>query len=194
MITEDLYQKAIVAIEKVHSTDLIRESYNGIDYPSEVLYSNRMLAMLDTIYPNSTLILKIAIQCQHLKRWGIPRADYPFDKRGYHQWRRMVMEYQIQQTMEILTEINMESSDIHLIVDALKNQGDKTNENAQIILDTACLVFLKWYLQPFAAKHEQSKVSDILKKTMRKMSEQGISHTKTIDLSPSVLRILTSVN
>jgi len=181
MITEEIYKQAREGIGKMHSEDLTFELENGESYPAEVLYSARMLAMLEIVNPQSTYLLKLAAQCQHLKRWGVPRANYPFDRRGYHQWRRVVMEYQLQQTNEILTEVGMESESILIITEALRNQGNKEDVNAQIILDTACLVFLKWYLQPFAAKHEQTKVADILKKTLRKMSDKALVLLKFLE-------------
>ena len=39
--------------------------------------------------------------------------------------------------------------------------------------DTACLVFLEFEFAPFAPKHPDDKVIDILKKTWAKMSARG---------------------
>src|SRR5271169_5763121 len=39
--------------------------------------------------------------------------------------------------------------------------------------DVACLVFLRYYAENFAAKHAREKVFDILLKTQRKMSPRG---------------------
>jgi hypothetical protein len=194
MIAEELYYRACAAIESAHSDDAASVIEDGKTFPAEVLYGRRMLSMLEMVQPVSSYMLKIAAQCQHLKRWGVPRADYPYDRRGYHQWRRVVMEYQLQQTAEILTKVGVEKQDILEINDALRNQGNKDHINGQTIMDTACLVFLKWHLEPFAAKHEQSKVSDILKKTMRKMSNHGVSLVKSLELPEKAREILEQVN
>jgi hypothetical protein len=61
--------------------------------------------------------------------------------------------------------------------------------------DVICLVFIEHYLHAFAALHEDEKVIDILKKTIRKMSPQGLEEALKISLTekvkPLVLRALT---
>ena len=46
-----------------------------------------------------------------------------------------------------------------------------------------CLVFLAFYFAKFAAKHTEEKVIDILRKTWRKMSEQGQAAALELPLS-----------
>src|SRR5689334_10210096 len=125
MITDEQYKKASEKIDIAHSGDVVQIVENGIEYPSELLYSKRMLQILELLRPDSSNVLKVAVQCQHLKRWGIPRADFPFDRRGYHEWRRVVMNYQLNLTQEILSDVGMDEADVHKVMDVLKNQGDK---------------------------------------------------------------------
>jgi hypothetical protein len=191
MIDDDLYKVALVEIEKAHAQDPSAEEVNGVAVPAELVYSQRMLSVLDMVSPGSSNDMKLAVQCQHLKRWNIPRANHPFTRRGYHQWRREVMVYQLEQTKMILISVGVSDADISWIVNALQNQGDTSVPESQIIMDTACLVFLKWYMEPFSAKHEHEKVADILKKTMRKMSEAGISLIAKLDLPASAQLILS---
>jgi hypothetical protein len=190
MLDDNLYHKATLELEKVHGMDTTREIYNGNQYPSESLYSHRMLQMLEKVNAEASNILKLAAQCQHLKRWNIPRGEYPYNRRGYHEWRRVVMEYQLKEMEEILSKVGISNEDILLVTDALRNQGDKSNSNAQIITDTACLVFIKWYMEPFATKHQSEKVTDIMKKTMRKMSETGLQLISRLNLPTTASQIL----
>jgi hypothetical protein len=53
----------------------------------------------------------------------------------------------------------------------LKN-GLKTNPDSQTMEETLCLSFLEHELAEFAAKQEDEKVVDIVRKTWRKMSER----------------------
>ncbi len=55
----------------------------------------------------------------------------------------------------------------------LRKEGLKRDADVQALENVICFVFLKWYFAPFAAKHEDSKVLDIVQKTARKMSEEG---------------------
>ena len=193
MITEEQYIKASRAIERIHETDPNLLTENAASIAAEKLYSRRMLSVLDLVQTNSPYSLKIAAQCQHLKRWGVPRSEYPYDRRGYHLWRRAVMEYQVELTRQVLNESEIEESEIVVILDALKDQGNKSNINATIIMDTACLVFLKWHLVPFSAKHESVKVIDILRKTMKKMSEKGLQKLNAMEFDEQVKELLNMI-
>ncbi len=190
MITDEQYKIASGKIDNAHSGDISSVTENGIELPCELLYSMRMVQVLELFNPGSTYVLKLAVQCQHLQRWGIPRADFPFDRRGYHEWRRVVMDYQLNITSLILTETGINEADILLVSDTLKNQGNKSHIEAQIIMDIACLVFLKWYMEPFASKHQNEKVMDIMKKTIRKMSQEAVTIIPKLDLPESAQLIL----
>ena len=50
----------------------------------------------------------------------------------------------------------------------------RSDAEAQTLEDVACLVFLRYYAENFAAKHPREKVFDILLKTQRKMSPRGL--------------------
>jgi hypothetical protein len=190
MITDELYKKATAEIEKIHASDVTMEMENEKSYPAEVLYCKRILNILDLVDTQGSYAMKLAVQCQHLQRWGVPRSEFTYDRRGYHQWRRKVMEHQLQLTQTVLSRAGVDEADIHWIMKTIEKQGDKSNPEAQIITDTACLVFLKWYMEPFAVKHEHEKVIDIIKKTLRKMSEAGVKLVSKLDLPESSLKVL----
>src|SRR5512145_35562 len=145
MITDEQYLKATAEIDKAHALDSSEQNQNGEHLPAELLYSRRMIELLNMVNPDSTAALRLAAQCQHFRRWEVPRGDYPYDRRGYHQWRRAVMDYQLEKTKELLLQVGIENDDIQQIVTTLFEQGNKMNPDAQIIMDVACLVFLKWY-------------------------------------------------
>ena len=56
--------------------------------------------------------------------------------------------------------------------------------------DVVCLVFLQYYFEDFAAKHEDEKVIDIVKKTWAKMSAEGHEAALRLPLSPESLRLI----
>ena len=55
----------------------------------------------------------------------------------------------------------------------LKKKNLRKDPECQQLEDIICLVFLDFYFEPFAAKHEDEKVIDILQKTWRKMTTNG---------------------
>lgn len=190
MISEEQYLKAIRKIDDIHNEDPDFETIDGKELKAELLYSNRMLTILEKVAPDSSFELKLAAKCQHISRWSIPRATLPMDKKGYYQWRAAVMEHQLKVTTSVLHDSGVDNDSIAIIVDALKNKADKTNVNASIIEDTACLTFIKWYLVTFAGQFDAEKAKGILAKTAKKMSGRGIGLISQIELDSTVLDIL----
>ena len=190
MIDSKLYLSIVFGIDSIHASDIAKETFNNHEYPSELLYSKRMMQILELISPSASNQIRIAAQCQHIKRWNVERSLFPMDRKGYHQWRQAVMSYQLEQTKEILLKHKVHEGDIDEIIETLSNQGNKSYPNSQLIEDTACLVFLKWYLEPFAQKHETDKVIDILRKTHRKISETGLEAISKLELSDNVKLLL----
>ena len=190
MITETQYINAVNRINAIHNEDISSETTEGKEVKAELLYSERMLSVLKLVAPDSSHELKLAALCQHMSRWSIPRATFPMDKKGYYQWRAAIMDHQLEVTTRALAESGIDEQSIAVVKDALKNKADKSNENASIIEDTACLVFIKWYLEPFASQFDTTKAADILRKTAKKMSERGLGLISQLNLTSSVSEIL----
>jgi hypothetical protein len=59
----------------------------------------------------------------------------------------------------------------------------------QLLEDIACLVFLEYYFPNFAPKYEEDKLIDIVRKTWKKMSDQG--HAAALEIAlPDELKAL----
>jgi hypothetical protein len=193
MITEDLYKKACLAIDEVHAKDANIELVDGVEMAAELIYSQRMLKVLTEFLVDADYKISLAAQCQHFERWAVARSLYPMDKKGYFQWRKAIMEYQLKRTSEVLASCGIALNDIEGIRDVLQNRGKKDHVQGQVIEDVACIVFVEWYLAAFAAKHEQDKVIGIVKKTVKKISEEGMKAISTRPLSGTVQEILKHI-
>ena len=79
--------QAIARIDQANAEDPNQVSINGKNYPAELIYSERMIAWLERIEPDASDALRLAVRCQHLRRWIIPRSQYPMTRPGYFQWR-----------------------------------------------------------------------------------------------------------
>lgn len=193
-ILEKQYNEAVELINSVHNQDPNSETVDGVEIKAELLYSQRMLSILKKVQPNASLELQLAAQCQHISRWSIPRATFPTGKKGYYEWRTAIMKHQLSVTTSVLKQAGINEHSIEIIVDALKNKADKSNINASIIEDTACLAFIKWYLVSFAGQFDPEKAKVILQKTAGKMSERGLKLISEIELSKDVLNVLSLLN
>ena len=62
----------------------------------------------------------------------------------------------------------------------------KQDAESQALEDVACIVFMKHYIDEFAAKHDDDKLIQILRKTWVKMSSHGHQAALGLPLSPRV--------
>ncbi|APY12638.1 hypothetical protein BWZ22_16035 [Seonamhaeicola sp. S2-3] len=175
------FETAIALIDKKNAQDVNTYQVAGIDYPKELLYSQRMTRKLLQFEPNASKALQIAARAQHVCRWQIPRDDYPMDRVGYLEWRETLKKMHAEITADILKQVGYDDQYIERITQLITKKLIKKNEESQILEDTVCLVFLDYYFEEFAAKHEDEKVIDILQKTWKKMSDKG--HKAALQLS-----------
>ena len=56
-------------IDAANRADPNTETVGGVEYPKELLYSQRMSAWLERLRPDASEVLRIAARAQHLERW-----------------------------------------------------------------------------------------------------------------------------
>ena len=167
------FEITLALIDKENSEDINTYQVSGLDYPKELLYSQRMTRKLLQFYPNASKALQIAARAQHICRWKIPRDAYAMDRVGYLKWRETLKKMHAELTSEILEQVGYDQQFKDRVSFLINNKHIKKNEESQILEDTICLVFLDYYFEAFTAKHDDEKVIDILKKTWVKMSKDG---------------------
>lgn len=151
------------------------DEYNAKDpNGKELLYSQRMSDRLEQFRPNSPEHIKLAVRCQHIGRWTIPRNTFPEGKKGYIEWRNKLKSFHADTAGGILKECGYDEDTIHKVKDLLLKKDLRSNPETQLLEDVVCIVFVEFYLDEFAAKHEDEKVIDILAKTLKKMSAEAI--------------------
>tara|TARA_B110000211_G_scaffold65002_1_gene74818 strand:+ start:84 stop:668 length:585 start_codon:yes stop_codon:yes gene_type:complete len=167
------FEIAIALIDKKNAEDENTYQVAGLEYPKELLYSQRMTRKLLRFDSNASKALQIAARAQHICRWKIQRNEYPMDKVGYFKWRETLKKLHADITGEILQQVDYDEQFVARVQKIILKKLIKKNEESQTLEDTICLVFLDYYFDEFAAKHTDEKVIDILKKTWIKMSEKG---------------------
>ncbi|WP_346883268.1 DUF4202 domain-containing protein [uncultured Algibacter sp.] len=167
------FETAIALIDKKNAEDVNTYQVSGIDYPKELLYSQRMSRKLLQFNSNASKALQIAARAQHIARWEIARNSYPMDRVGYLKWRETLKKMHANLTAEILEVVGYDTQFINRVTSIILKKLIKKNEESQTLEDTICLVFLDYYFEEFAAKHDDEKIIDILKKTWVKMSAKG---------------------
>ena len=158
------FSDAIARIDAVHAEDPDRK---------ELIYAKRMSAWLERLAPQASEALRLAVRCQHLRRWAIARSDYPEGKVGYLRWRKEESLAHAALAGELLAQAGYDAGDVKRVQSLVKKEAIKHDAEAQTLEDVTCLVFLEYELAAFAAKHPEAKVVEILRKTWPKMSARG---------------------
>ena len=184
------FEDALRLIDEANSEDPNNESFEGEEYPKELLYSMRMTNWLDTIEPQASEALRLAVRSQHIRRWEISRSEYPLGRKGYHQWRTCLYEYHGEKAAEILEKVGYDVETIARVRMLLKKKGLKTDTETQTLEDVACLVFLESYFWDFSRLHDEEKIIGILRKTWAKMSARGQEAARELSLNAGAQDLL----
>src|SRR5665213_1120036 len=175
------FDHALALIDAANGRDPNRANFEGREYPAELIYSMRMSEWLDRLEPTASEALRLAVRCQHLRRWEVPRSQFPMTRPGYLHWRTKLSAFHAESAAGILREAGYDESAIARVKSLIRKERLKTDAEAQTLEDVACLVFLENDYVDFARQHEAEKVIDIVRKTWRKMSDRG--HAAALELA-----------
>lgn len=184
------FESTIALIDKKNSEDIYTISFNGKEYPKELLYSERMTKKLLEFNPEASEALQIATRAQHICRWKIARNEYSMDKVGYLKWRETLKKMHADIATDILIEVGYDSKFIDRVSFLINKKLIKKDKESQTIEDVICLVFLEYYFEEFAIKHAEDKVIDILQKTWIKMSTEGHAEALKLKFSNKSLSLV----
>lgn len=190
-MTNPRLTQVMATIDAANLLDPNRELVDGQQLAKEWIYAQRMSQHLNSFYPHASELLQIACRAQHICRWKIPRSDYPMDKAGYKKWRTELAKFHGELTGELMQAQGYTEQDIERVKDLLLKRGLKRDEEVQVLEDVVCLVFIEFYLEDFASKHDEDKLLDIIRKTWNKMSDRGHQAALTLPLSSNMLHLVT---
>ncbi len=180
------FREAVARFDRANAEDPNVETADCASHPKELLYAQRMSDALERFAPEASEIVRLAVRCQHIRRWTVPRDSYPEGRDGYRRWRTDLGRFHAETAGEILRGIGYDDDTVERIQALLRKERLKADSEVQLLEDVACLVFLSHYLVRFAARHDDEKVVGILRKTWRKMSDQGRAAALDLDLAPEL--------
>jgi len=190
---EKILKQALERFDAANAEDPNRELVDGKEVPSALIYGHRMSRTLDWFNPEATDELKLAVRAQHLKRWAIPRSDFPEGIKGYNQWRKAMATYHAEEAGSILRSVGLSDEAVERVQVLVRKEGRTRDADAQQVEDVACLVFLEYYFEPFVDKfnYDDAKLIDIVQKTWRKMSDQAHQAATKLNLPEREAGIVT---
>jgi hypothetical protein len=190
MIDTQRLENTLAAFDAANLQDPNTEIVAGKTVAKEWIYGQRMSAQLTKFRADASEVLQLAARSQHICRWKIPRTDYPMDRTGYKKWRLDLAQMHGDIAGEIMASQGYDEPIISRVKDLLLKRSLKRDDEVQALEDVICLVFIEFYLEEFATKHEEAKLIDIIRKTWNKMSPNGHAAALKLPLNDSMLALV----
>ena len=184
------FDVAVSKFDEYNRVDPNRELAEGEMVAKELVYARRMSERLQAFEPQAPEEVRLAARCQHIGRWQIPRITFPADRKGYLMWRNKLKDHHAVIASKILTESGYNQDMIDKVRFLLLKKELHHNKDTQLLEDVVCLVFIEHYLSDFAEKHDDDKIIDILRKTMKKMTPRGLSGVSDLPVTPKIKSLL----
>jgi hypothetical protein len=150
------------------------DEYNAQD-PSarERDYSERLTGWVQKLQPNPSESLQIAARGQHIGRWTIPRSTYPMTRGGYLRWREDLKKFHANTVADLMEKAGYAPAERDRVSQIILKKNIQGDPDTQTMEDALCLIFLESQFEDLQQKTPDEKMIDIVRKTWRKMSEQG---------------------
>ena len=124
--------------------------------------------------PEASDALRLAARAHHLRRWELPRSDYPEGRAGYLRWRKAQRDRHARDLAAILDEARVDGSVSARAAQIVTKRGLGSDPEVQVFEDAVSLTFLETELRPVLDRlDDDTKAADIVAKTLAKMSAAG---------------------
>jgi len=177
------------AIDTINREDVNTTTVDGSSQPKELIYGHYMSDCLNQYWQDNSEHLQIAVRAQHIKRWHLKRTEFDAGKAGYFKWRIALGKFHAKLAESLMIEHGYPHDEAAITASIIRKEKRKANTESQTLEDVACLVFLQYYFDDFAAKHTDEKIIRILQKTWGKMSEKAQNIALSLTL-PEHLAVL----
>lgn len=172
--------RLIEAIDTANADDPTTVEFDGATHPLALIHGQRASWWVDQLHADAPDEWRIAARAHHLRRWELPRRNYPDGKAGYHRWKRDQRTRHAADVAALMAAVGYDDGAIVAVQALIRREQLSSNTGAQAVEDAACLVFVETQLTDIAAKFERGQVVDILRKTARKMSSAAIDAMSAI--------------
>jgi hypothetical protein len=181
----------LAAIDAANADDPNVLVIDGVARPKEQAHAELMTHWVRTLDPDASDEQLIAARAHHLRRWSIPRDDFPRDRGGYLRWRTALRRQHAAEVAEIMRRSGYGDASIERVQAIVAKKGLGRDPDVQVHEDALCLVFLATQFDELAAQiDDDEKMIAILRKTAGKMSPAGLAAAGSLPLSPAGAELL----
>jgi hypothetical protein len=152
--------------------------------PRELVYAERLTEWVLKLQPDASEALRLAARCQHICRWESPREKYPMTRPGYLKWRADLKSFHAKKSGEILRETGYDEGTIRRVQDLNLKKNFPADPEVRVLEDALCLMFLQYQLTELAAKSDDEKMINALRKSWGKMTEAARAGALQLNYGP----------
>ena len=175
------FEAALRRFDEENARDPNVETADGVSRPRELLYAQRLTDWVLRLCPDASEALRLAARCQHICRWEIPRSSYPMTRAGYLKWRADLKKFHAQKAGDILHEVGYGEDVVRRVQDLNLKKNFPADPESRVLEDALCLVFLEFQFASLAARSDDDKMINALRKSWQKMTDAA--RAKALKLS-----------
>lgn len=183
-------QDALAAIDAANAGDPNTVLVDGTERPKELAHAELVCEWVRKLDPEATEAQILAARAHHLRRWTLPRDDFPEGRSGYLRWRTQLKRQHADEVGEILRAAGYGEDVIQRVQQIVRKEKLSRDPQVQVHEDALCLVFLQTQLDGYADEWGDEKTIEILQKTARKMGPKGLAAAAELPLSEDGARLL----
>lgn len=184
------YESALRRFDEENARDPSAEPVNGTSRPRELVYAEWLTEWVLKLCPRASEALRLAARCQHLCRWQIPRQAYPMTRSGYLQWRTELKKFHARKSGEILRELGYDLTTTRRVQDLNLKSDFPQDAETRVLEDALCLVFLEHQFAALAAKSDDEKMINALRKSWQKMTPGAQAEAMKLQFGPRERELL----
>lgn len=192
MATTDRFAAAVAAIDAANAEDPNVVVVDGTEQPKELVHAEVVERWVRALDPDADELQLLAARAHHLRRWVVPRSDYPQGRAGYLRWRTDHKRRQAAEVAELLGACGYRPDECERVADLVAKRGLGTDSQVQTHEDALCLAFLELQFDPVARQLGDERTVAVLRKTIAKMSPAALAAAATLPLSPHAADLLAA--
>ncbi|MBV8693115.1 MAG: DUF4202 domain-containing protein [Actinobacteria bacterium] len=181
-LEDERFERAIAAIDAANADDPNRIVVRGVERPKELAHAELMTEWVHKLRPDADEALLLAARAHHIRRWTTPRSDYPDGRGGYLRWRTGLHNMHAEVVGRILTVEGYDAETIARVQDIVRKRNLAGDADVQALEDALCLVFVETQFHDLAARLDEEKMVEVVRKTLAKMSSEGKAFALAMDL------------
>lgn len=181
---------ALAAIDQANADDPHTIEIDGDVRPKEQAHAELMTGWVQRLDPDADDAQLVAARAHHLRRWALPRTDYPEGRAGYLRWRAAQGKRHAAEVADIVTAVGYDDAFAAEVSAIVAKQGLSTDPRVQTHEDALCLVFLETQFEALADKLGDEHMVEVLAKTLAKMSPAGRRVAQDLDLGDRAAALL----